>query len=138
MAAVRAQKAQDIEEEYNSTLRSQSKEMEALLETQEIIISPVLHNMMVHRRTSSEIELAMANYFDATTEALGSSSRISKTPKATTNPWTASSLASQLPMHLTSLSQAATLSAPQHETTFGRSTTSTPAYFRASGPATGE
>ncbi|CAD6263738.1 unnamed protein product [Miscanthus lutarioriparius] len=70
MAAVRAQKAQDIEEEYNSTLRSQSKEMEALLETQEIIISPVLHNMMVHRRTSSEIELAMANYFDATTEAL--------------------------------------------------------------------
>ncbi|XP_066344170.1 putative UPF0496 protein 2, partial [Miscanthus floridulus] len=70
MAAVRAQKAQDIEEECNSTLRSQSKEMEDLLETQEIIISPVLHNMMVHRRTSSEIELAMANYFDATTEAL--------------------------------------------------------------------
>jgi hypothetical protein len=44
--------------------------MEALLETQEIIISPVLHNMMVHQRTSSEIQVAMANYFDATTEAL--------------------------------------------------------------------
>jgi hypothetical protein len=53
MVAVRAQKAQDIEEEYNSTLRSQSKEMEALLEIQEIIISPVLHNMMVHDPSST-------------------------------------------------------------------------------------
>jgi hypothetical protein len=82
MAAVQAQEALHIEEEYNSMIRSQSnvcflskkqrsREMRALLEAQEdLTISPVLHNMMVHRRTSSEIELAMADYFDASVEAL--------------------------------------------------------------------
>ncbi|KAK8448804.1 hypothetical protein SEVIR_7G104800v4 [Setaria viridis] len=72
----------DIEQEYSSMLRTQSnarflfkkyqseEEMEALLETQKDLIPPALHNIMVHRRTSSEIERAMADYFDASTEAI--------------------------------------------------------------------
>lgn len=82
MAAVQPHEALHIEEEYNSMIRSQSnvcflskkqrsREMRALLEAQEdLTISPVLHNMMVHRRTSSQIELAMADYFDTSMEAL--------------------------------------------------------------------
>ncbi|CAN6241783.1 unnamed protein product [Urochloa humidicola] len=80
--AARAQDALDIEQEYSSMLHTQSnarflfqknqseEEMEALLETPEDIISPVLHNTMVHRRTSSEIERAMTGYFEASTEAI--------------------------------------------------------------------
>ncbi|KAK3142630.1 hypothetical protein QOZ80_4BG0349200 [Eleusine coracana subsp. coracana] len=69
----------DIEQEYNNTLRVRSnarflsktqrceEEMEALLLTrqQELIIHPVLPNW----RSSSEIELAMAGYFEASVEA---------------------------------------------------------------------
>ncbi|CAL5067708.1 unnamed protein product [Urochloa decumbens] len=77
-----AQEALNIEEEYSSMLRTQSnarflfkkhqskEEMEALLETPEDIITPVLHNIMMRRRTSSEIERAMAEYFEASTEAI--------------------------------------------------------------------
>ncbi|CAL5032152.1 unnamed protein product [Urochloa decumbens] len=77
-----AQEALNIEEEYSSMLRAQSnarflfkkqqsqEEMEALLETPEDIITPVLHNIMMRRRTSSEIERAMAEYFEASTEAI--------------------------------------------------------------------
>ncbi|CAL5067707.1 unnamed protein product [Urochloa decumbens] len=78
----RAKEALDIEQEYSSMLRTQSnarflfkkhqteEEMEALLETPEDIISPVLHNILMRRRTSSEIERAMAEYFEASTEAI--------------------------------------------------------------------
>ncbi|CAN6270218.1 unnamed protein product [Urochloa humidicola] len=80
--AARAQEALNIEEEYSSMLRTQSnarflfkkhqseEEMEALLEAPEDIISPVLHNILMRRRTSSEIERAMADYFEASTEAI--------------------------------------------------------------------
>ncbi|CAN6234986.1 unnamed protein product [Urochloa humidicola] len=76
------QEALNIEEEYSSMLRTQSnarflfkkhqseEEMEALLETPEDIITPVLHNIMMRRRTSSEIEHTMADYFGASTEAI--------------------------------------------------------------------
>ncbi|CAO1939794.1 unnamed protein product [Urochloa humidicola] len=80
--AAHAQEALNIEEEYSSMLRTQSnarflfkkhqteEEMEAFLETPEDIITPVLHNMLMRRRTSSEIERAMADYFEASTEAI--------------------------------------------------------------------
>jgi hypothetical protein len=74
--------AMDIELEYNNTLRIQSdarflssiqrceEEMQAFLEThQQEVIPPVLRNLMIRRRTSSEIELAMAGYFDASAQA---------------------------------------------------------------------
>ncbi|XP_062185962.1 putative UPF0496 protein 2 [Phragmites australis] len=78
---VRTLESLSIEEEYNNTLRTQSnarflsnkqqseEEMEALLETQQDLIPPVLQNVMMHRRTPSEIELALAGYFDASAEA---------------------------------------------------------------------
>ncbi|OEL27478.1 hypothetical protein BAE44_0011503 [Dichanthelium oligosanthes] len=71
----------NIEEEYNNNLRRQSnahflsKEqqsdegMKVLLETHQDLISPMLQSMVIPRRTSSEIELAMAGYFDASAEA---------------------------------------------------------------------
>jgi hypothetical protein len=77
-----AQEILNIEEEYSSMLRTRSnarfllkkhqleEEMEALLETQEDLIPSVLHNIMVRRRTSSQIERAMVNYFDASSEAI--------------------------------------------------------------------
>ncbi|CAN6270221.1 unnamed protein product [Urochloa humidicola] len=80
--AARAQEALNIEEEYSSMLRTKSnarflfkkhqseEEMEALLETPEDIITPVLHNILMRRRTTSEIERAMADYFEASTEAI--------------------------------------------------------------------
>ncbi|CAL5017035.1 unnamed protein product [Urochloa decumbens] len=78
----RAHEALDIEQEYSSMLRTQSnarflfkkhqseEDMESLLETPEDIITPVLHNIMVRRGTSSKIERAMADYFGASTEAI--------------------------------------------------------------------
>lgn len=74
----------NIEEEYNNTLRTQSnacflskeqqsdEEMEEVLhdrDSHQDLISPMLQDMVVHRRTSSEIEHAMAGYFDASAEA---------------------------------------------------------------------
>ncbi|CAN6228087.1 unnamed protein product [Urochloa humidicola] len=82
MTARTHQEALNIEQEYSSMLRTQSnarfllkkhqseEEMEALLETPEDIITPVLHNLLMRRRTSSEIERAMAEYFEASTEAI--------------------------------------------------------------------
>ncbi|RCV33621.1 hypothetical protein SETIT_7G096900v2 [Setaria italica] len=78
---VRAQGPLNIEEEYNNTLRTQSnacflskkqqseEEMEVLHDNHQGLISPMLQDMVIHRRTSSEIELAMAGYFDASAEA---------------------------------------------------------------------
>ncbi|TVU14531.1 hypothetical protein EJB05_38006, partial [Eragrostis curvula] len=73
--------ALDIEKEYNNTLclksnaRFLSKDqqceegMEAFLQTQQELSHPVLRDLAMHGRTSSEIELAMAGYFDASAEA---------------------------------------------------------------------
>ncbi|CAL5017036.1 unnamed protein product [Urochloa decumbens] len=79
---MRAQGPLNIEEEYNNTLQTHSnacflskkqqsdEEMGVPLDTrQDLIISPMLHNMVIHRRTSSEIKLAMAGYFDVSAEA---------------------------------------------------------------------
>ncbi|CAL5067706.1 unnamed protein product [Urochloa decumbens] len=78
---MRAQGPLNIEEEYNNTLQTHSnacflskkqqsdEEMGVLLDTHQDLISPMLHNMVIHQRTSSEIELAMAGYFDASAEA---------------------------------------------------------------------
>ncbi|CAL5032154.1 unnamed protein product [Urochloa decumbens] len=79
---MRAQGPLNIEEEYNNTLQTHSnacflskkqqsdEEMGVLLDTHhDLIISPMLQNMVIHQRTSSEIELAMAGYFDASAEA---------------------------------------------------------------------
>ncbi|CAL5027535.1 unnamed protein product [Urochloa decumbens] len=77
-----AEEALNIEEEYSSMLRTQSnarflfkkhqskEEMEALLETPEDIITPVLHNILMRRRTTSDIERTIAEYFEASTEAI--------------------------------------------------------------------
>lgn len=43
--------------------------MEAFLKKQQEFTPPVVQNVRTHRRTSSEIELAMAGYFDASAEA---------------------------------------------------------------------
>ncbi|BAS89216.1 Os04g0423200 [Oryza sativa Japonica Group] len=74
-----------IEEEYISTLHTRSNarffsrskqqlsgvEMEAAAaaEQQDAVVVPAELQRMMHRRTSSEIELAMAGYFDASDEA---------------------------------------------------------------------
>ncbi|XP_044960298.1 putative UPF0496 protein 2 [Hordeum vulgare subsp. vulgare] len=70
-----AQDGLNIEQEYVNTMRTQSnmrflsnKEgMEALLQPQQELILPMLHNM--RRKKSADIELAMAGYFDASAEA---------------------------------------------------------------------
>lgn len=70
-----AQDDLNIEQEYVNAMRTQSnmrflsnkEEMEALLEPQQDLILPMLHNM--RRKKSAEIELAMAGYFDASAEA---------------------------------------------------------------------
>ncbi|KAF8715566.1 hypothetical protein HU200_027225 [Digitaria exilis] len=82
MLPVQVQGSLNIEEEYNNTLRAQSaacfflskkhrsdEEMAALLGNHQDLISPMLQNMAVHRRTYPEIELAMVGYFDASAEA---------------------------------------------------------------------
>jgi hypothetical protein len=66
----------NIDEKYAKMLRTESNmlflsnkdETEALLQPQQDIILPMLHNMM-QKINSSEIELAMAGYFDASAEA---------------------------------------------------------------------
>ncbi|CAN6241784.1 unnamed protein product [Urochloa humidicola] len=78
----RAQGRLNIEEEYSKTLQTQlnacflSKKHQTheeigvlLVDTHQDLISPMLQNMMIQRRTSSEIELAMAGYFDASADA---------------------------------------------------------------------
>ena len=74
--SVGVQDGLNIEEKYVSMLRTESnmrflsneEEMEALLQPQQDLILPMLHNMM-QRIKSTEIELAMAGYFDASAEA---------------------------------------------------------------------
>ncbi|TVU14547.1 hypothetical protein EJB05_38022, partial [Eragrostis curvula] len=73
--------ALDIEQEYKTTLRLQSnarflskkqwcaEEIEAFLKTEQELITPALWDLTMHPRTSSDIELAMAGYFDASAEA---------------------------------------------------------------------
>ncbi|WVZ85635.1 hypothetical protein U9M48_032536 [Paspalum notatum var. saurae] len=77
MPVARTLKAQlDIEEEYRSTLRTESNArfFSASLRSDEddhlSLIHPVLHNLPMRRRTCSEIELALADYFVASAEAL--------------------------------------------------------------------
>uniref|UniRef100_A0A0E0DE78 Uncharacterized protein n=1 Tax=Oryza meridionalis TaxID=40149 RepID=A0A0E0DE78_9ORYZ len=80
-----AMESMSIEEEYISTLHTRSNarflsrskqqlsgvEMEAAAaaEQQDVVVVPAELQRMMHRRTSSEIELAMAGYFDASDEA---------------------------------------------------------------------
>ncbi|CAM0909785.1 unnamed protein product [Alopecurus aequalis] len=74
--AVGVQDGLSIEENYVSILRTESnmrflsnkEETEALLQPQQDIILPMLQNMM-QKIKSTEIELAMAGYFDASAEA---------------------------------------------------------------------
>ncbi|KAG8081984.1 hypothetical protein GUJ93_ZPchr0014g46614 [Zizania palustris] len=78
---VAVQECFNIEEEYINTLHTRSnarflssakqqsgREMEALFDPQQDVIPEELQKFM-HRRTSSEVELAMAGYFDAIVEA---------------------------------------------------------------------
>uniref|UniRef100_J3LXU8 Uncharacterized protein n=1 Tax=Oryza brachyantha TaxID=4533 RepID=J3LXU8_ORYBR len=73
----------NVEEEYISTLHTRSnarffagkqqsigrESMEARFDPQQQDVVPADVQRMIHRRTSSEIELAMAGYFDASDEA---------------------------------------------------------------------
>ncbi|KAJ1270970.1 hypothetical protein BS78_06G092500 [Paspalum vaginatum] len=72
----RTLKALDIEEEYRNTLRTESNArfFSSSLRSDEddhlSLIHPVLQNLTMRRTTSSEIELALADYFGAGAEAL--------------------------------------------------------------------
>ncbi|TVU14540.1 hypothetical protein EJB05_38015, partial [Eragrostis curvula] len=106
----RSEEALDIAEEYNNTPGAQSnarflankhvpeEEMEGLLKRQHELIPPGLQNAMRHRSTSSEIELALAGYFNASAEAsemciklLGNLESVQTSLQACNHPFPASS-----------------------------------------------
>jgi hypothetical protein len=96
--SVHATESFDIEEEYKNTLRTQSnacflskeqrpeEEMELFLDTQQdFFTSLMLQNTMMRRRGAapSEMELALADYFDASTEALEMCRQLLRNVKST-------------------------------------------------------
>ncbi|CAD6260888.1 unnamed protein product [Miscanthus lutarioriparius] len=94
--SVRTTESFDIEEEYKNTLRTQSnacflskkqrpeEEMEAFLDTQQDFTSLMPQNTVLMRRAAaSEMELALADYFDASTEALEMCRQLLRNVKST-------------------------------------------------------